>query len=397
MEKLSIPRPAILAGRSLLAALSMASIYGAEGAEPALKQAEIKGLLVVQLADGSVAGAASQMNATVVKGSEGEFSLGFNQDVGDQMEKATVEVQKFISVRHGDKVPNGYRVELAFADKYSPKDGPSAAVVCALMTDSIITGDEIDPGFAATGDMTATGQVRPVGGITGKIRGAIKKKCSIIGIPKPNDKSISDLYLIEGIKPLYQIQTFSLETFDQAKALAGKNRTGDLQKAIDEFTEVQKVLQKNEKYIRNQAVRTKLRAIVKLAPNHMSARLLFLHGERKGPKKLSLLGSIEAIDKAAQSFSIMLETGSFLETNGSDDVLFSLISELKRQRPKLDQRTIAYSDSHTELAEFFKALRGKKYLNKQMERELNSGIRKLNSERTKVLNNPEVQEELMLE
>ena len=70
---------------------------------------------------------------------------------------------KFIRVRHGDQLPLGKRVELAFADKYSPKDGPSAAVVCALLTDSIVTGDEIDPEFAATGDMTATGEIRPIG------------------------------------------------------------------------------------------------------------------------------------------------------------------------------------------------------------------------------------------
>ena len=48
--------------------LSFASLYGAASAEPALKQAQIKGLLVVQLTDGALAGAASEMNAAVVKG-----------------------------------------------------------------------------------------------------------------------------------------------------------------------------------------------------------------------------------------------------------------------------------------------------------------------------------------
>lgn len=101
-------------------------------------------------------------------------------------------------------------MELAFAAKYSPKDSPSAAVVCALLTDSIVTGDEIDPEFAATGDMTATGEVRPIGGLTGKIRGAIKRKCQLLGAPKLNEQSINDIYMSEGPQPLCQIQIFTL-------------------------------------------------------------------------------------------------------------------------------------------------------------------------------------------
>ena len=104
-----------------------------------LQQAQIKGLLVIQLSAGKFAGGASQMNATVVKSSK-EFELGFNQKVGDLMKKATVEVDKFIRVRYAGKLPSNTRVEFSFADKYSPKDGPSAAVVCALMVDSILSG-----------------------------------------------------------------------------------------------------------------------------------------------------------------------------------------------------------------------------------------------------------------
>ena len=169
----------------ILASLSAHSPLLAK--EPAIKQATIKGLLVIELANGSFAGTASQMNATAVPAEADQFSVGFNQEVGDFMEKATVEVEKFMRVRHEGLLPTGNRIELAFGDKYSPKDGPSAAVVCALLVDSIITGDEIDPGFAATGDMTATGQVRSIGGLTGKISGAIKKKCTLIAAPKVND------------------------------------------------------------------------------------------------------------------------------------------------------------------------------------------------------------------
>jgi len=107
------------------------------------------------------------MNATIVP-SQGPFEVIFNQETGDSMSSATKEVKKFISVRHDENFSD-YTVELAFANKYTPKDGPSAAVACALMVDSLITGKAIDSGFAVTGDMTAAGKINPVGGVEGKV------------------------------------------------------------------------------------------------------------------------------------------------------------------------------------------------------------------------------------
>lgn len=387
----------LLTPAQLLTMLCLCSLAGmAIGAKPARMQSQIKGLLVVELSSGEVAGTASQMNATVVRGKEGVFEIKFNQPVGSMMEKATEEVKKFISVRHANKLPLGHRIELAFADKYSPKDGPSAAVVSALLTDSIITGSDLDPGFAATGDMTAAGEVRPVGGISGKIRGAIKKKCKIIGVPAPNRNSVEDVYIIAGIEQLYEIQIFTLKTFNEAHKLAAAKRGAKLQKAIDEFSVVQKALSNNPKFIYNSKVLAKLKAIVKLAPNHLSARTLYLHGIKKGPKKLSLPGSLTAIDTAASRLGRMLRNGSFVDT-GQDDVLRDFISEMKRLRSMLDVRTTAYADTYEDLADYMKSIRGRKILSPQMRRELQAKVRKVDNERTKLLENKEIREELMIE
>ena len=379
---------------ALLLVLLPTAVLRAEA--PAKKQAQIKGLLVVELANGSHAGTASQMNATVVPADGGDFGISFNQEVGELMEAATVEVEKFIRLRHPDSLPDGHRIELAFSDKYSPKDGPSAAVVSALLADAIITGDEIDPGFAATGDMTAAGEVRPVGGIVGKIRGAVKKECRIISIPETNKSAVADLYITDGIAPLYQIQIFSAETFEEARALAIAERASGLQEALEEFALVQKALRNNKAFINNSKVREKLRAVTTAAPNHLSARLLLLHASRRGPKVLSLPGSMLAIDRASGSFSVMMEDDSFLQT-GSDDVLTGLIFDLSRLRPKLDKRTVGYSDSYADLCEYIKAVRAKKQWNAQLQRELEGKVARVRSERNKLLSNTEVREELMLE
>lgn len=360
-----------------------------------LNQTEIKGLLVVKLDNGSFAGAASQMNATTIKKESG-FEIGFNQPVGEMMTKATAEVDKFIRVRHSGKLPSGMRIEFSFADKYSPKDGPSAAVVCALMANSIITGKKIDPGFAATGDMTATGEVQPVGGVASKIKGAIHKRCSHVGIPDANKSSITDTYLLKGIKPLYQIQIFSIKTFDQAFGLATKDHPESVQKALDEFAMVQKALKKNEKYIYNSKVRNKLRNIVKLTPNHLSARLLYLHSIKKGPKKLSLAGSIIGIDNAGQKLANMFSDGSFQKARGlNDDSLTTLIFDISRLRPMLDKRTTKYADTYINVSNFIKRHRERRILSAQLRREFSTLIQAIGIERKRLLNNEEVREELM--
>ncbi len=397
MVKFSMPRcnPLLCPIYSLAAAITLSFACDAQEATKMLQQTQIKGLLVVQLDDGGYAGTASQMNATAVKKESG-FEIGFNQSVGDLMIKATAEVDKFLRVRHAGKIPTKLRIEFSFADKYSPKDGPSAAVVCALMADSIISGKKIDPGFAATGDMTATGAVQPVGGVASKIKGAIRKNCTHVGIPDANKGSITDAYLLQGIKPLYQIQVFSLKNFDQASDLAALDRPESVQKALDEFTLVQKALKKNNKYIYNGKVRAKLRTIVKLTPNHLSAKLLLLHSIKKAPKKLSLVGSLTGVDQAGEKLLSMLRDGSFMKPgNLGDDVLTDLVYELSRLRPMLDKRTTGYADAFLDVANFFKRHRGRNRINAQLERELNTKARAIGIERKKLLNDPDIREELM--
>lgn len=363
------------------------------------QQSQIKGLLVIQLAEGEMAGTATQMNATVTskKANRPGFELGFNQKVGDMMSKSSEEVQKFIRVRHSKNLPRDIRIELAFADKFTSKDGPSAAVACALMSDALFSGKNIDPTFAVTGDMTATGQVRPVGGVQAKISGAIKKKCELIAIPESNKNTLSDNYLVDGLSPLYSIQVFSIKTFEEAAQIAHTDRKENLQKALDEFGMVQKALKRNEQFVFNAKVREKLRTVVETCPNHLSARLLLLHSVKRGPKTLSLSGSISGINKLGSKLSAMLKSGNWTEDGGNEDVLFKFQSNLIKIRPKLDKRTVPYADAYDELARFFKDNRDRTILTNTLNRELKSAIGSLNNERKKLYNNPEVREELMLD
>lgn len=313
-------------------------------------QTKVKGLLVQQLEANTFAGKASQMNATAeASGSSKEMSVAFDQGVGEDMRTALKKVVKYLRLQH-KSLPAGYRVEISFEEQYIPKDGPSAAVACALLLNSLIEGDDIDPDIAVTGDMNADGTVQPVGGITGKLRGAVRRDCSVIGIPEPNKRVINDLLIVEGPLSLSRIQIFTLGKFEDAWKLAASHdkRNAEIKESIEVFGEVQKVLNRSGgiKYLRNSHVRERLKKCLELTPNHLSAQLLLDASMGRVPKKLSLLGSVENIDRTAEPLLRAIRQKKFdISDPLAGDEYADAASAIKRIRPMLDDRTLKCADA----------------------------------------------------
>ncbi len=372
-----------------------AASAGFTPAEPELSQSSIKGLLVVTLKNNSLAGSASQMNATVVKDSSKTLSVIFNQEVGDMMDAATQEVQKFMHIRHESTLPQGVKIELAFADKYSGKDGPSAAVACALMCESIVTGIKLDPNFACTGDMTATGEVQKVGGIEAKLRGARHQGVPIATIPNINKQSAIDAYINQGQNAIYDIQIFTVEKFDEALEIARLERSPAVRQSIDDFALVAKALRQNPNNIKHPKVIEKLEEVLANTPNCVSAEILLAEARGRAPSRLSIAGSLNAIEiKAAELVQ---------DTSGSSNGIpicndtFGIINDLNRIKAKLDRRTNDYCNAYIKLAQWLRSNADRRQLTTGKTREINQIISQLQSERNKLLNNQEIREELMLE
>lgn len=318
----------------------------------ASRQSKVKGLLVKEIAPGDFVGMASQMNATAVRNDDATaaFKVKFNQEVGEMMETALHEVEKFLSVRHSD-LPKGWNVEISFEDKFVPKDGPSAAVACALMLDSLITGYQLDQNFACTGDMNADGAVQPVGGVPAKIEGAVKRKCTVIGIPVKCIQQVEDHMISEGIRSIASIQIFPITTFDEAKKLAGTERSPQFATSAANFAMVSKALlaQKDPlPTLRNPKVIEKLRAVLKDTPDCLSTKLLLAKALGKENKALSVIGSLVAVERGGGSIlNGLREAGSSTDTRDSlkADTLGTSISTLTKLRPQLDKRIVPYCDS----------------------------------------------------
>lgn len=328
------------------------TVAGTEGAANiSLKQRQsfTNGLMIVQLDQGE-AGSASKMTAIALEGEAQKPSVvGFNQQVGEMMTKALAEVCKFTQLRQKGW-PKGFNIEISFADKYSGKDGPSAAVACALLLNSLITGTANDPEFAITGDMNADGSVQPIGGVAAKIRGATNGRCKVVAIPARNEKSLGDLLLTDGPLPFASIQIYSVSTYDQAEVLARKDRPVEVATAMLEMSRVQEVLLRNNAqlgtWLRNPHVLAKLHEISQAAPDNLSAKYLLMYASGQVPQYLSLTGSLEALEYAASSMVAMIMANKGQGASAlKKETVGSSITQLQILRSKCDVRVRPYADS----------------------------------------------------
>jgi ATP-dependent Lon protease len=74
-----------------------------------------------------------------------------------------------------------------------PKDGPSAGVALLTTIASLVTGREVDPKLAMTGEISLRGAVLPVGGIKEKVLAAHRAGIKRVILPHDNEKDLDDV------------------------------------------------------------------------------------------------------------------------------------------------------------------------------------------------------------
>ncbi|WP_050023257.1 S16 family serine protease [Verrucomicrobium sp. BvORR034] len=359
------------------------------------RSASVGGLLVVPLGGSRYAGKTSRLSVSALKlDYGGPATVAFNQEVGPSMTTALDEVVKFHAVRH-DGALRDHRMELSFDDKYSPKDGPSAAVACALLLESLITGVELDPGFSVTGDMNADGSVQPIGGVIAKLRGASRAGQQITAIPLKNRTSAVDLALGEGITPFLGVQLFSIGQFDEALALARRDRDPEISKAMVAYSILSDQLRSNPALLNTPAVKKTLGEIAAAAPNHVAARLLLAIGEGRMPRQLSAAGSLEAVDQtvAAIKDATRLDVTTTSSLDGGE--VAGIRNRLQRMRALLDSRLHPYVDAWTEWTTLADQIITRRSATPQMLTQFKAAGQRIGAEAQKLEGNSEFMEEIM--
>lgn len=224
-------------------------------------------------------------------------------EVGEHMATSFDE-----GLRYVRKLPRGWErefsVRLSFEDKFTSKDGGSAGTGFTIAMLAAIKEIALDPDLAVTGDLTVDGTVQPVGAVVEKLRGAIAGGCKITLIPERNSRDVTDLALLDGTSPLWEMQVFSIGTIDQALGLARRDRANDAAAAIARFHALRARLPATvtPNYLLSPVVQTELKEVLRLAPNHLSAATLLQAAEARLPRELSLNRSVGEILSKANFF-----------------------------------------------------------------------------------------------
>ena len=374
-------------------------------------QGRINGLVVRQLPGGNLAGSASTVNATALKETgQKDLLFTFNQDVGPMMGGCLEEVIKFLRVRYADKedkIPTGFKIELGFQDKYVPKDGPSAATLFTLVLDSLFTGEELDEGFACTGDITADGQVQKIGGAAAKIRGATKRGCKIVGIPVDNAKEVTDVLLLDGIQQFLDIQVFTMKDFDQAHAISRAEKSSVVKGTLATFEEVVKVIKEKKEggveLLKNAEVQKRLQGVLDQMPNHLSAKLLLEHGKGESPKTLSVSGTLSQIEIV--SSGVLRKLGRFMyvdEDEEDEEVKIDkddqkeakeAVTSLKELSKQIDPRLEDYHKSMIKICDLMADGPDEDEDAKDYSKKIREALEAMQSTYSKLRENPEIMEE----
>lgn len=381
------------AGLVVLATACRAEVAApAKVAELKGKAASVKALLVVDLEGADMAGFSQSLTANAIAtGDENPMGYQFNQEVGSDMERALDAAVRGLQLRHG-AWPRGHSVEFTFREKYSPKDGPSAATACALILDSLITGDELDENFAVTGDMNSDLSVQPVGGVPSKIRGAAKGGSKLVAIPKANIVDVEDMIVMDGFAAVGNTQIFSISTFDEARALALKEKDGKIRASLEDFAKLQSGAVK----LRTPEGKALVEAILERTPNHLSAGLMRRLLEGKAPSRLSLIGSIDLVRRTTAPFFTALNEDRVETINGP--AFEQTMTNLHRLGNKLDPKVTAYHLSMMEFLTFARRFVDKDITNRteylRFREDLNKRITRVNEEWRKLERDPAVIEAL---
>jgi hypothetical protein len=260
-------------------------------AKIARRQSSIRALTVSFTDTGAMLGGTMDLVLTATPGeARPDTPVTFVTPVGEQMKLVLDDVLRGLRVRY--PIWEAERVELTFDDRISKKDGASIGAAVGTLLLSMLQGFEIDPKLAMTGDVTADGRVRPIGGVVAKIRAATNAGAATVALPADNYDQVADGLVYEGPALLSRIQVIGVGTLDEAAAAARVDRGAKLAAAVTLFAEVQASLKKSPGELRTKAVRDKLTMITGLAPNHVSAQLLLLASQDKQPRKLSAGGSL---------------------------------------------------------------------------------------------------------
>jgi hypothetical protein len=325
---------------------------GGSAAHPSIMQTSIKSLEIYETDSGMMLGQTSDVVLTLTPATRAKSpEVDFATHVGEQMNLSRDDVLRFIRLSY----PQWYveKAEITFEDRNVEHDGGSIGAAIGTMLLSCIQGFQIDQDAAITGDISANGKVRAIGGVSAKIKGAIASKCTLVAIPMENIDQLTDAVIYSGPQTITNIQVIGISTLDDATATVREDRDSQLTQAIALFADVAKELNSQPGDLKGKAVQEKLQKVLDLAPNHLSAQLLLSISQGKQRKTLSAAASQYYAFLAAKNMLSILSQRSdagAARAIPSTAVRMGLI-DLRKLRPMADPSKRALIDDWVQFIE----------------------------------------------
>jgi hypothetical protein len=301
----------------------------------AFPQASIKSLEIFDTDTGLMLGKTSELVLTTTPGKQARsIEMKFVGRTGQEMNMAREEATRYIRVNY----PKWYvdEAELTFEEKDVEHDGASVGAALGTLLRSVLQGFEIDSDVAITGDISANGKLRAIGGVSAKLTGAAASRCKLVVLPLENYDQLMDAVIYAGPTKATDVQVIGVSNLDEAVAAVRIDRDPKLTQAISLFTTVQQNAKKSPEYLRKKEAADVLAQVLALAPQHLSAKVLLELAQAKTPPKLSAVATRYYTFLAARNMIDALEKREGAPHNISSGVVRTGLADLNKLRPIAD-------------------------------------------------------------
>ncbi len=165
--------------------------------DPAERRTSVPGV-VTGLAVTGAGGDVLYVEASLADPETGASGLQLTGQLGDVMKESAHIALSFLrshgaelELPVGDLKERG--VHLHVPAGAVPKDGPSAGVTMTTALASLLSGRQVRPDVAMTGEVSLTGRVLPIGGVKQKLLAAHRAGITTVVIPKRNEPDLDDV------------------------------------------------------------------------------------------------------------------------------------------------------------------------------------------------------------
>ncbi len=272
----------------------------------------------------------------------------FTQRVSPDATKMLAAVAKQIEKLYPGRMKTG-RTEITFTGFVSAADLNASGLALLIALDSLYGGWTIAPGFMAMGGYDAVRDVQPVSDAIPRLFAALKAGAKRVVMSEKQVAQVTDLMITSGPPAFASTQFFSVNSYEDVKAIANVQISPEMAKVDENFADVQKKLNvpgaKASEILSDPDVQESLRQTLTANPACLSARLL-LRANSARLERLSLEGTVNAVETLAPTVFTAVQSATPNDLRQLPNaVVQAEIDRLLETKQQFDPRAVPLLDA----------------------------------------------------